>query len=87
MLGADDGAGLVDAEFGRHARFGGAFEEAEDVLAVLVFLLLAFGVLGLLFGGFLVRVFVDGFVDLFVGCIEGEVVSVYGGGFGRWWLV
>lgn len=71
VLGADNGAGFVHAEFGLDARFRGAFEEAEDVLAVFVFLLLAFGVLGLLFGGFLVRVFVYGLVDFFVGCVEG----------------
>ena len=64
--GAGDGAGFVDAEFGRDARFGGAFEEAEDMLAVFVLLLLSFVVLGLLFGGFLVGVFVYCLVDFFV---------------------
>ena len=65
VLGADGGTCFIDAEFGFDARFGGAFEEAEDVLAVFVFLL-AFGMLGLLFGGFLVRVFIYCLVDLFV---------------------
>ncbi len=66
-----DGTGLVDAEFGLNAGLGGAFEEAENVLAVLVFLLLGFVVLGLLFRGSLVVVFVDCVVDLFVGRVEG----------------
>ena len=66
VLGADGGAGFVDAEFGFDARFGGAFEEAEDVLAVFVFLLLAFGMLGLFFSGLLGRVFVYCLVDFFV---------------------
>ena len=66
VFGADDGAGFVDAEFGLDARFGGALEETENVLAVLVFLLLRFVMLFLLFGSFLVGVFVDCLVDFFV---------------------
>ena len=85
--GAGDGACLVDAEFGLDARLGGAFEEAENVLAVSVFLLLGLVALSLLFGGLFVRVFVYGLVDLFVRSVDGQVISVYGGWFGRWGLV
>ena len=64
--GAGDGAGLVDAEFGLDARFGGAFEEAEDVLAVFVFLLLRFLMLVMLFVGSLFVGLVYCLVDFFV---------------------
>ena len=63
---ASDGACLVDAELGLHARFGGAFEETKDVLAVFVFLLLCLVMFVLLFGSFLIGVFVYGLVDFFV---------------------
>ena len=66
VLGANGGACLVDAEFGLHARLGGAFEETEDVLAGLVFLLLCLVVFFLRFGGFLFGGFVDCLVDFFV---------------------
>lgn len=63
---ANDSACFVDAEFSPYARFSGAFEETEDVLAVFVFLLLSFVMLILLFGGFLVGVFVYCLVNFFV---------------------
>lgn len=66
VLRADYGACFVDAEFGLYACFSGAFEETEDVLAVFVFLLLSFMMLGLLFGSFLVGVFVYCLVNFFV---------------------
>ena len=66
VFGADYGARLVDAEFGLYAGFGSTLEEAEDMLAVLVFLLLCFVMLLLLFGSFLVRIFMDCLVDFFV---------------------
>ena len=71
VAGAGDGAGLVNAEFGLDARLGGAFEEAEDVLAVLMLLLLGFVLLGLLFSGSLIVVFVDRIVDFFMRCVQG----------------
>ena len=64
--GAGDGAGLVDAEFGLDARLGGAFEEAEDVLAVFVFLLLRFLMLEMLFVGSLLVGLVYCVVEFFV---------------------
>lgn len=64
--GAGHGAGFVDAEFGLYACFRGAFKEAEDVLAMSVFLLLSFLMLGLLFRGFLVGIFVYCVVDFFI---------------------
>ena len=66
VFGADDGARLVDAEFGLDAGFGRTLEEAEDVLAVLVFLLLCFVLLLLLFGSSLFGTFMYCFVDFFV---------------------
>ena len=66
VLRADDSACFVDAKFSLHARFGGAFEETEDVLAVFVFLFFSFVMLRLLFGGFLVGIFVYCLVDFFV---------------------
>lgn len=62
---ANYGACFVDAEFSFYASLCRAFEETEDVLAVSVFLLF-FGMLGLLFGGFLVGIFVYCLVDFFV---------------------
>ena len=66
VFGADYCARFVDAEFGLYAGFGSTLEEAEDVLAVLVFLLLCFVMLLFLFGSFLVGIFMYCFVDLFV---------------------
>lgn len=67
---ANYSAGFVDAEFGLYASLCRAFEETEDMLAVFVFLLF-FVMLGILFGGFLVGIFVYCLVDFFVRCVEG----------------
>lgn len=64
--GAGCGACFVDAEFCLYTRFSGAFEEAEYVLAMFVFLFLLLVVLALLFRGSLVGAFVYCFVDFFV---------------------
>ena len=61
--GANYGACFVNAEFSLYTRFGGAFEEIEDMLAV--FMLFLFVMLGL-FGGYLVLVLVYCLVDFLV---------------------
>ena len=66
VFGADYCARSVDAELGLYAGFGSTLEEAEDVLAVLVFLLLCFVMLLLLFGSFLVGTLMYCLVDFFV---------------------
>ena len=66
VSGAGYRACFVDAEFGLYAGFGSPLEEAEDMLAVLVFLLLCFVMLLLLFGSFLVGTFMYCLVDFFV---------------------
>ena len=66
VFGADYCARFVDAELGLYAGFGSTLEEAEDVLAVLVFLLLCFVMLLLLFGSFLVGTLMYCLVDFFV---------------------
>ena len=66
VFGAGYCACFVDAEFGLDASFGSTLEKAENVLAVLVFLLLCFVMLLLLFGSFLVGAFMYCFVDFVV---------------------
>lgn len=63
---ASYGARFVNAEFGLYARFGGAFEEPEDVLAVPVFLLFCFKMLVLRFSSFLIRIFMYCLMDFLV---------------------
>lgn len=63
---AGDGARFVNAEFSLYARFGGAFEETEDVLAVPVFLLFCFMMFVLCFSSSLIGIFMYCLMDFFV---------------------
>lgn len=63
---ASYGARFINAEFGLYARFGGAFEETEDVLAVPVFLLFCFMMLVLRFSSSLVGIFMYCLMNFFM---------------------
>lgn len=71
MLGANLCSGLVDTEFGLHTSLGSAFEETQNMLAMLVLLLLLpFLGFSLCFSRSLVVVLVDGFMNLIVRSIQ-----------------